>query len=304
MTGHPPKRPRRPRASYVRRVRNWLTALLGRLKSLSAGGDRHNTAQAPAGATPSAATIAPPDAATAEKFYRLGEELVERYDLTRAETAFKQALALNPSHEDARASLALLALGKTMPAPEGVRRLTTGDYYLQFGDINGAFAAWEAQMADARQAGDVVQEIDLLIVAGSTYLKLVVTRPGATTNRGVAYLTRALELARQTGRRDKEAQVHVELGGYAMKMHSWDEAAQHFETVLAIGRAIASRRYEHLGLGNLGGVLAQTGRLAEAARLVESAVALAEANGNTYDVRRHRENLVRITQQIEDQSPD
>ena len=104
--------------------------------------------------------------------------------------------------------------------------------YLARGEVDRALAEWERELDAARQAGDREGEIELLLRSGSHYVN------AGQARKGEEHLRAAFDLARQTGNPRAEAQAHVELAYIAYARQDVQQAVEHFDQVLQIGRAL------------------------------------------------------------------
>jgi tetratricopeptide (TPR) repeat protein len=109
----------------------------------------------------------------------------------------------------------------------------------------------ESRIAQARRARNFGAEAYLLILAGSRYAA------AQKHQKGQEYIQKGMELAQQIRDRALIAQGHVELATVAFALRRTPEAKRHFSEALSISRAIGDRHYEHVGLGNLGGICVQ-----------------------------------------------
>jgi tetratricopeptide (TPR) repeat protein len=117
-------------------------------------------------------------------------------------------------------------------------------------------------------------------------------------------LKQTLQLAQQMNQPDLVAQIHVELGYLAFNSEQLDQAKLHFKQALDIGIQTDNKRYIHRGMGNLGAVCGQLGKvqvgnlgtdrspiIKEALELINQARAIAHETGDKRDELDYCNNL-------------
>ena len=163
----------------------------------------------------------------------------------------KRLLALDPDDEEARHFYERVEGAMQAGLASAEVEASTLEMYLAHGKHEEAIPELEKHIAEARRARNAHKEAYLLILTGSQYAQ------AKQIKKAQRYIQKGIKLARQTGDRTFIAQGHVELATIAFALRRTREACQHFAEVLSIGRAIDDRHYEHIGLGNLGGMQVQ-----------------------------------------------
>jgi tetratricopeptide (TPR) repeat protein len=232
---------------------------------------------------------------------RLGNHTAAIEDLERAieleptsvESHFNLALAYLCS-ENLAAAIDSLEYGLKLDPNDGqvcalyerlIHEQSTAEIYRAMGKYEAALKEWEQEIVAARKSRYFHKETSLLILAGSYYVKI------GQHKKGVEHLWHGLRQAQRIGNRRLEAQANVELGYVAYEYTQPDKALECFQKVIHIGREIGDQHYEHIGLGNVGGMLAKTDRWKEGIDMLKEACKIAHEVGETRDEAIHCRNL-------------
>lgn len=230
-----------------------------------------------------------------ENYFNLALAYLHSRNLAAAIGSLEHVLKLDQNDDEARSLYERLIrdqevqhMGKKVSDKLSDRAHSKAEVYCAQGKYEAALKEWEQEIATAREARDSYKEAYLLILAGSYYVKI------GQRKKGEKRIRKGLKLAQKSGYHREIAQAHVELAQVAFTQQRWKQAGKHFSHVLAIGRKISSKHYEHLGLGNLGAVYRQMGRMEEGVKLVEQARDIAHEIGDKVNEAAYCKNLGRF----------
>jgi tetratricopeptide (TPR) repeat protein len=216
----------------------------------------------------------------AETYFNLSLVHFQAGNRAAAETTIGKVLVLTPDDEEAKQFLAKIQKG--FP---GNQHGLSAQAALAMGNDALAFSEWDRTIEEARKAGDNETASELLIMAGSHHIK----RGQQAT--GDSYVRLGMDLAEQSHRLDLVAQANVELGYVAFSQQRLNEAKSHFLQVQELGEKINSKRYIHLGVGNVGAVLAAAKQNQQAIPLLEKARQIAREIGEKTEEANYCMNL-------------
>jgi tetratricopeptide (TPR) repeat protein len=220
----------------------------------------------------------------ASHFYLACVHLAQR-DYAAALVTLDRVLELRPDYAPARDLHARVQAGRFYAwRPDGTFR-SRGDHYARRGEHRQAFKEWARELVRARNAGDVAEEITLLIASGAHYFYY--GKPARAEQR----LIRALDLARNAGLQRQEAQAHFELGAITVQRREYDAAREDFERALALGRALNDPGLTATGLAWVAFALALTGRGPDGVAMLQGALVGAQARGESKLAAMHGKDL-------------
>lgn len=253
----------------------------------------------------------------------LGRAWLRQRDYVRAVAAYEQQLAIlrllgnSPGEAEALSVLsgvylaqgeyrrALLAAEQSLDIQHRVGGLTAGSVcdallnmaasYAALGNLRGAAAAYEEELAHARASGLTQLEAFVLDELGQTYVNL--DQPG----RAIKCLKQELELRRRLKDCPGEGRAHVNLGCAYFTLGRTPRALHHYQLGLAIYRQLEDSIGEYAALNNLGTLHLAMGDRGAAAACYEQQLDVACRLGDCEQEARARENLktARSTRPIE-----